>query len=199
MLQKVLLYFTLLTCLHFSGCIWSSILATAWSDNIASATFGTQATHPALNDGNLDTVATTPARNKERVFALKFDSIKPVRRVIIYNQNLFRFDLDYRDTTTKEPTWKTAHTVRQRRDVGNKRVQSRYLIDRLNFKTDIIRIRVSRTVDDEVVSKAQIDPDDMIVNQIRQTIGGHFVEYFRVIVPAIAAVNEIEVYHLATK
>lgn len=197
--KKLDVYCILLVCLSLSGCVWSSILSTEWSENIALATVGTQATHPALNDGRLDTVATTAIKNKERVFALKFDSIKPVRRIIIYNQNLFRFDVDYRDTKVSELTWKHAHSVRQRRDVGDQRTQSKYVIDRLNFKTDMIRISVSRTIDDQVISKMQVGPDDMIVDHIRRTIGGRYVEYYRVMAPAIAAVSEIEVYHLATE
>ena len=87
----------------------------------------------------------------------------------------------------------------QRRGVGDQRAQPKFVIDRLNFKTDTIRIKVSRTVDDRVISKpiAALHPDDMpIVDHIRRTIGGRYVEYFRVIAPSLAAVNEIEVYHL---
>ena len=189
----------LMACITLSGCVWSSVLSTEWSENIALVSFGTQATHPALNDGKRDTTASATLRNKERVFALKFDSIKPVRRIIIHNQNLFRFDVEYRDTKASQPTWKNAHSVRQRRGVGDQRAQPKFVIDRLNFKTDIIRIKVSRTVDDRVISKPIADPDDMIVDHIRRTVGGRYIEYFRVIAPSIAEVNEIEVYHLAAE
>ena len=198
-LKKLDVCYVFLACITFSGCVWSSVLSTKWSENIALTSFGTQATHPALNDGKRDTIATARLMNKERVFAIKFDSIKPVRRIIIHNHNLFRFDIDYRDTKTSEPTWKNAHSVRQRRGVGDERAQPKFVIDRLNFKTDTIRIKVSRTVDDRVISKPIADPDDMIVDHIRRTVGGRYMEYFRVIAPSIAAVNEIEVYHLAAK
>ncbi|MDE0298303.1 MAG: hypothetical protein OXN17_06695 [Candidatus Poribacteria bacterium] len=188
-----------LLCITVSGCVWSSVLSTDWSDNIALTSYGTQATHPALNDGKRDTIATATLRNKERVFGIKFDSVKPVRRIVIYNHNLFRFDVDYRDTKASEPKWKNAHSVRQRRGVGDQRAQPKFVIDRLNFQTDVIRIKVSRTVDDRVISKPIADPDDMIVDHIRRTVGGRYVEYFRVIAPSIAAVNEIEVYHLAAE
>ena len=197
--KKLDVCYLFLVCITFSGCVWSSVLSTEWSENIALTSFGTQATHPALNDGKHDTIATARLMNKERVFAIKFDSIKPVRRIIIHNHNLFRFDVDYRDTKTTELTWKNAHSVRQRRGVGDERAQPTFVIDRLNFKTDTIRIKVSRTVDDRVISKPIADPDDMIVNHIRRTVGGRYIEYFRVIAPSIAAVNEIEVYHLAAK
>ena len=197
--KKLDVCYLFLVCITFSGCVWSSVLSTEWSENIALTSFGTQATHPALNDGKHDTIATARLMNKERVFAIKFDSIKPVRRIIIHNHNLFRFDVDYRDTKTTELTWKNAHSVRQRRGVGDERAQPKFVIDRLNFKTDTIRIKVSRTVDDRVISKPIADPDDMIVNHIRRTVGGRYIEYFRVIAPSIAAVNEIEVYHLDAK
>ena len=199
MLNKLEVCHLLLVCITLSGCVWSSVLSTEWSENIALTSFGTQATHPALNDGKRDTIATAALTNNERVFAIKFDAIKPVRRIIIHNHNLFRFDVDYRDTKVSEPTWKNAHSVRQRRGVGSQRAQPKFLIDRLNFETDIIRIKVTRTVDDRVISKPIADPDDMIVDHIRRTVGGRYVEYFRVIAPSIAAVNEIEVYHLAAK
>lgn len=189
----------LLACTTLSGCFWASVLSTDWSENIALTSFGTQATHPALNDGKRDTIATAPLRNKERVFIIKFDSIKPVRRIVIHNYNLFRFDVEYRDTKAAEPAWKHAHAVRQRRGVKDQRAQPKFVIDRLNFETDVIRIKVTRTVDDRVISKPIPDPDDMIVDHIRRTIGGRYVEYFRVIAPSIAAVNEIEVYHLAAQ
>ena len=199
MLKKFEVYCTLLACVTLSGCVWSSVLSTEWSENIALTSFGTQATHPALNDGKRDTIATARLMNRERVFEIKFDSIRPVRRIIIHNHNLFRFDVDYRDTKTTELTWKNAHSVRQRRGVGDQRAQPKFVIDRLNFKTDIVRIKVTRTVDDRVISKPVADPGDMIVDHIRRTVGGRYVEYFRVIAPSIAEVNEIEVYHLAAE
>lgn len=199
MLNKLNACWILLACTTLSGCFWASVLSTDWSENIALTSFGTQATHPALNDGKRDTIATAPLRNKERVFIIKFDSIKPVRRIVIHNYNLFRFDVEYRDTKTAEPAWKHAHAVRQRRGVKDQRAQPKFVIDRLNFETDVIRIKVTRTVDDRVISKPIPDPDDMIVDHIRRTIGGRYVEYFRVIAPSIAAVNEIEVYHLAAQ
>ena len=152
-LKKLDVCYVFLACITFSGCVWSSVLSTKWSENIALTSFGTQATHPALNDGKRDTIATARLMNKERVFEIEFDSIRPVRRIIIHNHNLFRFDVDYRDTKTTELTWKNAHSVRQRRGVGDERAQLKFVIDRLNFKTDTIRIKVIRTVDDRVISK----------------------------------------------
>ena len=107
-MKKLEICYIVLACITLSGCVWSSALSTKWSDNIALASFGTQATHPALNDGKRDTIATATLRNKERVFEIEFDSIKPVRR--IHNHNLFRFDVDI---ATQTGTWK-AHSVRQR-------------------------------------------------------------------------------------
>ena len=75
----------------------------------------------------------------------------PVRKIIIHNVNLFWFHVDYWDLDEFE--WKTVHSVRQLRDIGKGRAQSEIVVDRLNCRTNSIRINVSRTVDDNVVTK----------------------------------------------
>ena len=63
--------------LHLSACRVAQVLSTQYSQNIASATYGTEANHPGINDGNLETLATLPARN-ERNFIVRFAEIHPV-------------------------------------------------------------------------------------------------------------------------
>ena len=93
--------------------------------------------------------------------------------------------------------WKTSQTVRQRRDakgVDSKMIQPKYEFGRLSFMTDKIRINVTRTVDDDIVSKERPTQDDIVVNRIRDIVMGRFVEYYRVLVENTAGVREIEVY-----
>ena len=185
----------LFACISLSGCVWSSLLSNSWSENIALASYGSKANHPALNDGKLETVAAVAAKN-ERIFTLKFPEIKPVRKIVIHNGNLFWFYVDYWDIDDLE--WKTLHSVRQLRDIGDGRAPSEIVIDRLDCQTNMLRINVSRTVDDHIVTKAIAEPGDKIVNR-GHTLAGAYHPHFRVIQPAWAQVREIEVYHLASK
>ena len=192
----------LLLCVILTSCVSTSIFSTPWSDNVARDSYGTKGSHPALNDGKLDTIATTNAEHRERIFTLTFPEEKPVRKIVIHNQNLFWFDIE--SWNAQKNTWETVHIIRDRRDAQsrdphrgqreaqNQRAQPRYVIDRLNFKTSIIRINVARTVDDDVVPKPVAEPNDIILNRVILTAGPHF----RVLVPSQAEIREIEVYHL---
>lgn len=183
----------LFICLCLNACQLAAVLSTQYSENIAGANYGTEANHPGLNDGNLETVATLPARN-ERNFIIRFADVHPVRKIVIHNENLFRFKMDYLSTETGK--WETFHTVVQRRNLEGKRVQSQFVFDKLNFHTQMIRINVTRTVDDIVVNKFVTDPGDKVVNQ-RKMIAGRYQPHYRVVRPSTAQIREIEVYHLA--
>ena len=47
-------------CLHLNACRVAQVLSTQYSENIASAAYGTEATHPGMNDGSLETIGNTP-------------------------------------------------------------------------------------------------------------------------------------------
>ena len=192
--QRISTSLTILFCTSLFGCLSTSMLATQWSKNLALASNKTEASDPAVNDGKLGTIAVVDPTN-HRVFGLKFPQIYQVRKVIIHNVNLFRFDLDYWDLANQE--WKQAHSVLQRRNLDGMRVQPKYVIDRLNFQTNMLRLKVRRTVDDQVISKTNPDPNDKVVNKIRKNFLGRLVTYFRVLKPSYASLREIEVYTLA--
>ena len=152
------------------------MLSTQYSENIASATYGTEANHPGMNDGNLQTLATLPARN-ERNFILRFAEVHPVRKIIIHNVNLFRFQMDYLNPETDE--WETFDTIIQRRNIGDERAQDEFVFDRLNFQTKMIRVTVTRTVDDVIVNKIMAEPGDKVVDR-RMTLVGQYYPHYRV-------------------
>lgn len=181
--------------LHLNACRVAQLLSTQYSENIASAAYGTEANHPGINDGNLQTLATLPARN-ERNFIINFAEVHPVRKIIIHNVNLFRFEMDYLNPETDE--WETFHTVIQRRNIGDERAQPEFVFDRLNFQTKMIRVAVTRTVDDVIVNKIVAEPGDKVVDR-RTTLVGQYYPHYRVMQPAAAQIREIEVYHLAEK
>ncbi len=185
----------LFLCLHLNACRVAQVLSTQYSANIASAAYGTEANHPGMIDGNLETLATLPAEN-DRNFIIRFADVHPVRKIVIHNGNLFRFEMDYLNEETGE--WETFDTIIQRRNVGDERAQAEFIFDRLNFRTKMIRVVVTRTVDDAIVNKIIAEPGDKVVNQ-RTTLAGHYYPHFRVIEPAVAQIREIEVYHLAGK
>ena len=183
----------LFICLHLNACRVAEVLSTQYSENIAGANYGTEANHPGLNDGNIETVATLPARN-ERNFIIRFADVHPVRKIVIHNGNLFRFDLDYLNAETGE--WQTFDSVIQRRNLDGERAQPLFVFDRLDFQTQMIRVTVTRTVDDIVVNKIVAAPGDKVVDR-RTTLAGFYAPHYRVMQPAIAQIREIEVYHLA--
>lgn len=183
----------LFTCLHLNACRLAQVLSTQYSENIATTNYGTEANHPGLNDGNLETIATLPAKN-DRNYIIRFAEIHPIRKIVIHNGNLFRFQMEYLNSDTDK--WETFHSVIQRRNLEGKRAQPTFVIDRLNISTKMIRIAVSRTVDDIVVNKVKLDQGDKVVNR-RMTIGNQYYPHYRVVRPSIAQVREIEIYHLA--
>ena len=196
MKRAITLFGTLLfLCLHLTACRMAQVLSTQYSQNIAQASYGTESNHPGMNDGNLETLATLPAEN-ERNFVIRFANIHPVRKIVIHNGNLFRFEMQYLNDETGE--WETFDTIIQRRNIGDDRAQAEFVFDRLNFQTRMIRIVVTRTVDDVIVNKMIAEPDDKIVDQ-RKTLAGFYYPHYRVMQPAIAQIREIEIYHLANR
>ena len=194
--RQIGICFVLVMCFGLAGCVWLSALSTQWSENFALETYGTEANHPSINDGKLETVAQVGGTNRPRVFTLRFPDIKKVRRIVIHNDNLFWFHVDYLDMETLE--WETCYSMRQRRNIGPGRTQTQYLVDRLNVETSMIRIDVSRTVDDYVVPKPIAEPGDKVVNR-KLTVGRLYLPHYRVIEEAPARIREIEVYQLAER
>ena len=182
-------------CLHLNACRVAQVLSTQYSENIASAAYGTEANHPGMNDGSLETLATLPAQN-ERNFIIQFAEVHPVRKIVIHNSNLFRFEMGYLNPETDE--WETFHTVIQRRNIGDERAQPLFVFDRLNFRTKMIRVAVTRTVDDVIINKIMAEPGDKVIDR-RTTLVGQYYPHYRVMQPAVAQIREIEIYHLAEK
>ena len=185
--------YILVICVSLSGCLIAenlSGLSNQWSENFALSPYGTVANHLSLNAETAHLLSSKRNRQVDGIVA-------KVHKIVIHNDNLFRFNVDYLDAKTQE--WKTIHEVRQRRNIGKERTNTKYVIDRLNFKTDTIRINVLRTVDDRVVSRATIGEHDRVVNRVRGRLGGRYVEEFHILSPSMASVREIEVYHLVKK
>ena len=113
-INKVMLIGLCCVCLSLNACRLAHVLSTQYSENIARASYGTEANHPGLNDGNTETVATLPAANA-RNFIIQFADIHPVRKIVIHNGNLFRFALEYLNPDTGK--WQEFGNVIQRRNL----------------------------------------------------------------------------------
>ncbi len=172
-----------------SGCMWAPLLQNPQETNIAPTA---RSTDPLINDNQYDTIGTTQ-EGKPRVFVLQFPQKVRVHKIIIHNYNLFRFRLDAWDD--RNMRWKTLKTVKQRRDVtGEDRLaQPKYEFPRLNVTTDKLRIAVSRTVDDSVIPKATVTPEDKILN-VETSSAYRLGYYYRVLVEATAQIREVQVY-----
>ncbi len=171
-----------------------SFITTEWSENYALSSLGSEASHPALNDGNVETVGETPVKARPRELTILLPEPRRIRRILITNDNLYYFSIDYWDASREQ--WRTLKQVWQRRDVeGRDRVvQPIFEVTRVNFETDRIRLRVTRTVDDIIVSKVVPAPDDKIVDRIRKVVAGSWVEYYRVWIESPARVREIQLF-----
>ncbi len=176
----------------------SSLLSTTWSENYARASEGGEGSHPYLNDGKLSTVAETPYLGDPREFIVKFDGLRRVRRIRLTNDNLYRFSIAYWDA--KREDWRDVESIRQRRDVeGAERViQPFFEFTGINFETDRIRIDVTRTVDDTIITKSAPEPNDKIIEHGYTEMRGRQVEYFRVLIESPARVQELQVYGIAS-
>ena len=183
-----------------TGCVISlSSLSTQWSNNLLTDP-QLEITDPNLTDGNLETVALSVSRQKKdksRYFVIKFPRTQSVHKIVIYNQNLLLFKVEYLDP--KSEKWKVAHSVRTRNFDRDGRLQPKFVIDRLRLNTKMIRINVNRTIDDRIISKVVVDPDDHVVNVIQRSFAGRYAKFFRVLAPSPAAIREIEAYQLVEK
>ena len=179
----------LIAALIFSGCNLSSILSSVPYENYALFAEANQA---ELCDGNLKTIARVPDSDT-RQFTIKFVDPKHIRKIVIHNHNLYWFKIEYWNERLQK--WKTLESIQQRRNIEgiSRRIQKKYEFKNLNFLTDKLRIDVSRTVDDRVVSKTSVKPDEHIVNVRRSTLHG-YREYYRVLKRSPASLREIEIY-----
>lgn len=176
----------------FWGCHLSSILKNEPYENYAMFA---ESNPPKLTDGDINTIAQIPADEETRRFTVQFVEPKHIRKIVIHNHNLFRFSIEYWDNRLQK--WKTLESVRQRRDIEgiSRRIQKEYVFKDLNFVADKLRIDVTRTVDDDVVSTTHLSPDDHIIDiKRRNRLRGGYIEYYRVLKKSPASLRELEIY-----
>jgi len=188
----VILIFFLITVLFLSGCNLSSILSNEKYENYA---IFAQSNPPELTDGNLNSIAEVP-EGDTRLFEIRFAEPKHILQIVIHNHNLYRFKIEYWDERLQK--WKILESVQQRREIEgiSRRIQKKYTFKNVNCITDKMRIEVSRTVDDRVVTKTSVAPDDIIVDIDRGGSIYGYREYYKVLKRSSASIREIQIFGL---
>lgn len=175
--------------LIFSACHLSSILS---GEKYENYTIFAQTNAPELIDRNVETIAEVPD-DEIRQFTIEFAEPKQIRKIVIHNHNLYRFKIEYWDERLQK--WKILRSVQQRRNIeGTSRIQPKYTLKGINFATDKLRIDVSRTVDDRVITKTSVEPDDKIINVERRSSVYGYKEYYRILKRSPASLREVEIY-----
>ncbi|RKY01681.1 hypothetical protein DRP77_09255 [Candidatus Poribacteria bacterium] len=179
------------------GCYWKSILlGPNWSENYALQSMGAVASDPHINDGRYDTYGVAEPSEKGRTFLITLPQPREIRRIVIYNYNLYKFDVRYWDL--KRGVWRNAVVVRRRWSTSSRGAQERFDFRNVRFTTDKILIVVHRTVDDEVVDKLRLSPGDKVVGtRFTNIFGGVPVQVYRVLLEKPAVLREVELYGLA--
>ena len=87
--RKYSLIFLLLRAVLLVGCgtTLSDLLSESMSENYMLAAYGTKASHPEINDGDLNTWGTTPTSKRD--YTVIFPEEKKIDRIVIYSGNYY--------------------------------------------------------------------------------------------------------------
>ncbi|HID57498.1 TPA: hypothetical protein EYP37_13265 [Candidatus Poribacteria bacterium] len=189
-------FISLLLTLSFAGCYWTKLLVGPnWSENYALQSAGATASVPAINDGKYDTYGVVQPGDKPRTFTITLPRPREIRRIVIYNGNLYWFDIKFWDDRSK--TWRTAVVVRRRKRSAFRGAQEKYDFRQVRFTTDKILIYVRKTVNDGVIERVNPRPGDKVIGRTFKRIFDTPIQVYRILVEKPAYVREVELYGLA--
>ena len=172
--RKYSLIFLFLPIVLLMGCgtKLSDLLSESLSENYMLAAYGTEASHPELNDGDLKTWGIT--RPPKRDYTVIFPEERKIDRIVVYSGNVLGYQLLCWDSEVKK--WKTIgglDTVR-----GSQRVESKYnqlqvpqFVHRVNCKTSKITLRVLKAKSDGVTVVRLPGKNDKVLNHRIDYIG----------------------------
>ena len=201
--MKQIIFTFLLTYLIIGlvGCSskFPSMLSESWSENYALAANGAQASMPEINDGDMETIAST--KPPDRSYTIIFPEEKKISRVVIYNQNILSYQILYWDKKVGE--WKLGYLMDYAS--GKKQVYSDLnkleipqLDNRVNFTTDKIKLLVTKANSDGFAITRTPSKDDKIINHKIEYIGSGRdrmrVDIYQIYVYGYARIREIEAY-----
>lgn len=186
-----------------AGCSskFSSLLSESWSENYALAIYGAEASHPEINDGDMATWGIV--RPPDRVYTIAFPEEKKINRITVYSGNVVAYRILCWDKKTDK--WKLAGVLdsvkgRERVDSDRRQLVVPRLDHRinLNFKTDKIKLLVTRAESDGVGMTRTPGENDKILNHRVEYIGAgrsrRRVDIYDVFMEGPATIREIEVY-----
>jgi hypothetical protein len=179
----------------------SSLLSESWSENYALAIYGAEASHFEINDGDVATWGTVSP--PDRVYTITLPEEREIDRITIYSGNVVGYRILCRDRETGK--WKLAGVLgsvkgRQRVDSDRRRLVVPRLDHHisLHFKTDKIKLVVTRAESDGVVMTRTPGKNDKILNHRVEYIGTgrsrRRVDVYDVFMEGPATIREIEVY-----
>jgi hypothetical protein len=189
--------FLLIMVFMVTGCgsKFSSLLSQSWSENYALAAYGSEASHPEINDGKIDTWGVT--QPPDRVYTITLSEEKEVHRILIYGGNIISYKLFCWDG--RNGKWKLAGEVKDARIkklVNYERLRTEvYTFDhRIKFKTSKIKLQVDKTKSDNINTTRTPGKNDKVINRREENIGGLRIILYDVFVPGAATVREIKAY-----
>jgi hypothetical protein len=196
-----LVYIIFLSLIVVSGCSprFSSLLSETWSENYALASYGAVASNPRINDGDMGTWG--DVHPPDRVYTIALPEQKKLNRIVIYSHNVIAYRLFCWDS--KAGKWKLVGSVGSAK--GRQRVYSdRHRLDiprfdhRINFKTNKIKLQVTRAESDGVVTTRTPGKNVKILNHRVDYIGTgrnrRRLDLYDVFVEGFATIREIEAY-----
>jgi hypothetical protein len=193
----------LLIALLAVGCAskFSSFLTESWSENYALAVYDTKASHIEINDGDKKTWGVT--RPPDRVYTITFPEEKEIDRIVVYSGNVIAYRLFCWDKEMSR--WELAGALgstkgRQKAHSDRHQLEIPQFAHRINidFKTDKIRLQVTRAESDGIAMTRTPGKNDRILNQKVEFVdtnrGRMRIDLYEVFVEGEAMIREIEAY-----
>lgn len=177
----------------------SSLLSESWSENYALAIYGSEASHPEITDGKIDTLGVT--QPPDRVYTITLPEEKQVSKILIYGGNIISYQLFCWDAEADK--WKFAGDVKNARikklENYEKLGPEVFLFDhRVKFRTNKIKLEVKRAKSDVVTTTRNPGKNDKILNRREEYLGTGRSRMrlilYDVFVEGPATVREIKVY-----
>jgi len=199
--EYLTIFFLLLIALVMVGCgqRFSAILSEPLSENYALATYGTDASHSELNDGDLKTWGITSPPKRD--YSITFSEEKKIDRVVVYVGNVVGYQLLCWDS--KANKWKIIGGVDSLR--GSQRVHAKQgqlqiprFIHRVSCTTNKIMLRVMKARSDGVVTTRTPPKNVKILNQRVEYVttprGRVRIDLYEIFKQGNATIREIEAY-----
>ena len=184
-----------------SGCSskFSPMFTESWSENLALASNGTKAIPPEINDGKMDTFGVTQMPNRE--YTLILPEEKEINRIVIYSGNVVAYNIYC--WNSKDKKWVSVGSMgpnagRQKAYSDKYKMTIPRFDHRIKFKTDRIKLIVSRAESDGVMTTRTPAKNDRIINQRTEYIqmgrDRVRVDLYDVFTYGNATIREIELY-----